>query len=187
MRLAPSTAHSADSKTHKVLMPKSPLPSRPQVENVNIDGPFLRPYTFHMMKRKLMARPKRPLPTNAEQVILNALWDLKEGTVDDVVTQLPASPPANYKTVQSLLRILEAKGFVRHTVRGRAFLFSPKMTREEVGGNLTKNLLERTFQGSCSALMMNLLDAHDVKDEELDELEALIQGYRERKKEQAPE
>jgi BlaI family transcriptional regulator, penicillinase repressor len=140
-----------------------------------------------MMKRKLMARPKRPLPTNAEQVILNALWDLKEGTVDDVVTQLPASPPANYKTVQSLLRILEAKGFVRHTVRGRAFLFSPKMTREEVGGNLTKNLLERTFQGSCSALMMNLLDAHDVKDEELDELEALIQGYRERKKEQAPE
>jgi predicted transcriptional regulator len=112
---------------------------------------------------------------------LNALWDLRDGTVEDVVDRLGPSPPANYKTVQSLLRIMESKGFVRHTLRGRAFVFSPCLTRDEVGGRLAKRLLDRTFQGSASALMMNLLDRNPVNDQELDELEALIQDYRERK------
>ncbi|MFZ0884854.1 MAG: BlaI/MecI/CopY family transcriptional regulator [Candidatus Acidiferrales bacterium] len=121
------------------------------------------------------------MPTNAELAILNALWDLTEATVDDVISRLPSNPPANYKTVQSLLRIMENKRFVRHTVRGRAFVFSPRVTRDEVSGSLTKNLLDRTFQGSASALMMNLLDSNHVNKNELDALEALIQGYRERK------
>ncbi|MFZ0522886.1 MAG: BlaI/MecI/CopY family transcriptional regulator [Candidatus Acidiferrales bacterium] len=121
------------------------------------------------------------MPTNAELAILNALWDLTEATVDDVISRLPSNPPANYKTVQSLLRIMENKRFVRHSVRGRAFVFSPRVTRDEVSGSLTKNLLDRTFQGSASALMMNLLDSNHVNKNELDALEALIQGYRERK------
>jgi predicted transcriptional regulator len=133
------------------------------------------------MKRPANAKPRKPLPTNAELAILNALWDLAEATVDDVVARLPSNPPANYKTVQSLLRIMENKRFVRHTVRGRAFVFSPCLTRNEVGGSLTKHLLNRTFQGSASALMMNLLDSNHVNDKELDALEALIQGYRAQK------
>src|ERR1700722_16662995 len=133
------------------------------------------------MKRRSWSRARKALPTNAELAILDALWTLGEGTVEDVIDRLPSSPPANYKTVQSLLRIMEGKGFVRHTTRGRAFVFNSRVTRDEVGGSLTKHLLDRTFQGSCSALMMNLLDSNSVKDQELDELEALIQGYRERK------
>jgi BlaI family transcriptional regulator, penicillinase repressor len=133
------------------------------------------------MKRRSWSRARKALPTNAELQILDALWTLGEGTVEDVVACLPSSPRANYKTVQSLLRIMEGKRFVRHTTRGRAFVFNSCVTRDEVGGSLTKHLLDRTFQGSCSALMMNLLDSNSVKDQELDELEALIQGYRERK------
>jgi BlaI family transcriptional regulator, penicillinase repressor len=125
---------------------------------------------------------RRVLPTNAELSILSALWELEEGTVEDVIDRLPSGNSVNYKTVQSLLRIMENKGLVHHTVRGRAFVFKPRVTRDEVGGRLTKHLLDRTFQGSCSALMMNLLDSTDVKDQELDELEALIQEYRDRKK-----
>ena len=112
---------------------------------------------------------------------MHVLWDCGEGTVEDVVGRLSSNPPANYKTVQSLLRIMEGKGFVRHTHRGRAFVFRPSVTRDEVGGSLAKRFLDRTFQGSASALMMNLLDRNPVSDQELEELEALIQDYRERK------
>jgi predicted transcriptional regulator len=112
------------------------------------------------MKRRSWSRARKALPTNAELPILDALWTLGEGTVENVIDYLPSSPPANYKTVQSLLRIMEGKGFVRHTTRGRAFVFNSRVTRDEVGGSLTKHLLDRTFQGSCSALMMNLLDSN---------------------------
>lgn len=133
------------------------------------------------MRRRVNSTSRKRLPTNAELQILNALWDLPEGTVEDIVVQLPLSPPANYKTVQSLLRIMERKGLVRHTVRGRAFVFTARLTREEVGGSLAKHLLDRTFRGSAPALMMNLLDRSSVSKQQLDELEALIQDYRERK------
>lgn len=121
------------------------------------------------------------LPTNAEQTILNVLWAIGEGTVEQVVAKLPVKPPANYKTTQSLLRILEEKGFVKHTARGRAFVFVPRVTRQEVGARMATQLLNRAFRGSHSELVMNLLDASPVKEEELDQLEALIQQYRERK------
>src|ERR1700756_1276052 len=133
------------------------------------------------MRRRSGSKSREVLPTNAELLILNALWDLREGTVEDIVERLGSSPPANYKTVQSLLRIMESKGLVRHTLRGRAFVFSSCVTRDEVGGSLTKRILDRTFQGSASALMMNLLDRNSVNGQELDELEALIRDYRERK------
>ena len=61
------------------------------------------------MKRRLRSRTKVLLPTDAELLILDALWELGEGTVDDVVTRSPSNLRANYKTVQTLLRIMEHK------------------------------------------------------------------------------
>ena len=121
------------------------------------------------------------LPTNAELSILDVLWEVGEGTVQDIVDRLPSNPRANYKTVQSLLRIMENKGFVQHKTRGRAFIFISRVTRDEVGGVSAKRLLERNFQGSYTAMLVNLLDGNHVKEQELNEIEALIQRYREQK------
>jgi BlaI family penicillinase repressor len=133
------------------------------------------------MKRRLRSRTKVLLPTDAELLILDALWELGEGTVDDVVTRSPSNLRANYKTVQTLLRIMENKGFVQHTTRGRAFVFMPCVTRDEVGRVSARRLVDRNFQGSHTAMLMNLLDSNHIKEEELDELEKLIQQYRERR------
>ena len=121
------------------------------------------------------------LPTNAELPILDVLWEVGEGTVQDIVHRLPSNPRANYKTVQSLLRIMENKGFVRHKTRGKAFIFISRVTRDEVGGVSAKRLLDRNFQGSYTAMLVNLLDGNHIKEQELNELEALIQRYREQK------
>jgi BlaI family transcriptional regulator, penicillinase repressor len=133
------------------------------------------------MKRRLRSRTKVLLPTDAELLILDALWELGEGTVDDVVTRSPSNLRANYKTVQTLLRIMENKGFVQHTTRGRAFVFMPCVTRDEVGRVSARRLVDRNFQGSHTAMLMNLLDSNHIKEDELDALENLIRQYRERK------
>ena len=133
------------------------------------------------MKRRFRSRAKVLVPTDAELLILDALWELGEGTVEDVVNRSRSSPRANYKTVQTLLRIMENKGFVQHTTRGRAFVFMSCVTRDEVGRVSAKRLVDRNFQGSHTAMLMKLLDSDHIKEEELDELEKLIQQYREQK------
>lgn len=132
------------------------------------------------MKRRLRSRTKVLLPTEAEFLILDALWELGEGTVEDVVNR-SRSTRANYKTVQTLLRIMENKGFVKHTTRGRAFVFMSCVTRDEVGRASAKQLVDRNFQGSHTEMLMNLLDSDRLREEELDALEKLIQQYRERR------
>jgi BlaI family penicillinase repressor len=124
-------------------------------------------------------RQKGPiLPTPAELRILQVLWELGQGTVDNVLRQLPQSPPPNYKTVQTILRIMEHKRFVRHAARGRVFVFEPRVSREEVGRCSVDNLLQQNFGGSPSELMMNMLEGNQIDESELNELESLIRKYR---------
>ncbi len=125
------------------------------------------------------------LPTRAELRILRVLWDLGQATVEEVVSHPHSAPRPNYKTIQTLLRIMEQKGFVRHVNRGRVFVFVPRVSRDEVGKLSVRNLLEQNFGGSPSELMVNLLEANPVDESELEQLETLIRNYRAQRKESA--
>src|ERR1700747_770513 len=117
------------------------------------------------MKYRARAKVKIALPTDTELIILDGLWELGEGTVEEVVNWLPSNPRANYKTVQTLLRIMENKGFVQHTTRGRAFVFRSCVTRDEIGRISAKRLVDQNFHGSHAAMLMNLLDSDHIKEE----------------------
>lgn len=127
-------------------------------------------------------RRSKVLPTRSELRILNALWDLGQGTVEDVTRHRSFSSRPNYKTTQTLLRIMEQKGLVRHLIRGRVFLFTPCVSREEVGKVSVRRLLEQNFGGSPAELLVNLLESAAVDESELEELESLIRKYRMQKR-----
>ena len=120
------------------------------------------------------------LPSRGELRILQVLWELGEGTVEDVINHYRAAKP-NYKTTQTLLRIMEEKGFVRHSPRGRVFVFEPTVSREQVGRQSVRDLLEHNFAGSPTQLVMNLIEGSPVQESELADLERLIHSYREKK------
>jgi predicted transcriptional regulator len=98
--------------------------------------------------------------------------------VEEVINHPSLSPRPNYKTTQTILRIMEEKGQVRHVNRGRVFVFEPCVTRDQVGRLSVQTLLDQNFGGSPAKLLVNLLEAAPVKEPELEELEALIRNYR---------
>jgi BlaI family transcriptional regulator, penicillinase repressor len=118
------------------------------------------------------------LPTKGELRILNALWDLGQGTVEEVINHPSFPSPPNYKTTQTLLRIMEEKGLARHTNRGRVFVFMPCVTREQVTRVSVQNLLEETFAGSLTDMMVGVIETGVVKESELEDLENMIRNYR---------
>ena len=129
----------------------------------------------------MKSRVKNLLPTRAEMRILQTLWDLGQGTVEDVINQHSPATRPNYKTTQTILRIMEQKGLVRHESRGRVFVFQPCVTREKIGRLSVQNLLHQNFGGSTTELMVNLLETTRVDEKELRELESLIRSYRKQK------
>jgi BlaI family transcriptional regulator, penicillinase repressor len=118
------------------------------------------------------------VPTRGEMKILNVLWDLGQATVEEVIKHPSFTTPPNYKTTQTLLRIMEDKGLARHTTRGRVFVFAACVTREQVSKLSVQNLLEQTFAGSLTDMMVGVIETGTVKESELEELEALIRNYR---------
>jgi predicted transcriptional regulator len=126
-----------------------------------------------------MTRRKNPVPpTRAELRILNALWELKSGTIEEIIHYPSFPSPPNYKTTQTILRIMEEKGLARHTTGGRVFVFEPAVSREWVEKMCVRTILEQNFGGSPAKLLVNLLESAPVADQELEELEALIRNYR---------
>ena len=133
-----------------------------------------------MGNKPLSSRPAKQLtvPTAAEMRLLQVLWDLEEGTVEDVVSAHNQRERPNYKTTQTLLRIMENKRFIRHEVRGRVFVFKPLVSRKRIDNLCVQALVSRNFRGSAAGLLLNLLESTPIKKHELDELEAYIREYR---------
>ena len=122
--------------------------------------------------------PRRPSPalTDAEARVMNVLWRLQTATVSDVVDALPRKPKASYSTVQTLLRILETKGYVAHDKIARAFVYRPIVDAGLARRRALRHLLGRLFDNSPSLLVLNVLDDEELDPAELKRVKALIDG-----------
>jgi predicted transcriptional regulator len=99
--------------------------------------------------------------TEAEQRVMEVLWHAGTGTVSEVLASLQAPRPLAFNTVQTILRILERKGYVRHRAEGRAFRYVPLVDRAAASRNAVQTVVRRFF-GSPGALAVNLVESGDL-------------------------
>ncbi|MFO7939420.1 MAG: BlaI/MecI/CopY family transcriptional regulator, partial [Bacteroidales bacterium] len=65
--------------------------------------------------------------TKAEQQIMEYLWQIGEGFVNDILARFPEPKPA-YNTVSTIVRILEKKQVVGHKTLGKSHQYYPLVT-----------------------------------------------------------
>ena len=83
--------------------------------------------------------------------------------------RLPGEPLA-YTTVQTMLNVLLEKGKVKRTLKSRAFVYRPALSRVEAVGHTMKDLIDRMFGGSAEALVMGLMETRQLSPKKLDDL-----------------
>jgi len=122
-----------------------------------------------------MARSRSPALTDAEARVMAVLWDKKAVvTVADVVAALKRKHEVSYSTVQTILRILETKGYVTHEKVARAFTYRPVVDERQARRRALRHLASRLFDGSPSLLVLNVLDDEQLDPAELTRLKQLI-------------
>ena len=122
-----------------------------------------------------MPRAESEHPTELELDILKVLWNESPLPVRDVRERLAeAGRPLAHSSVITMLNIMHRKGFLRRKKEGKSFLFAPKAEREQVTGDMTRDLMSRAFNGSAKALVLNLLNSAELDEEELAEVRRLI-------------
>ena len=121
-----------------------------------------------------MARRRSPALTDAEAKVMSVVWQRQTATVGDVVAALRRGRGATYSTVQTILRILETKGYVTHDKVARAFVYRPVVDEHQARRRALKHLLTRLFNGSPSLLISNVLEDEDIDPAELEQMKNLI-------------
>lgn len=121
-----------------------------------------------------MARHSSPALTDAEARVMAVMWGHDAATVADVVTALRKKHPVTYSTAQTILRILERKGYVAHEKIARAFVYRAVVDERQARRRAWRHLVNRLFEGSPSLLVLNVLDDDDLPPEELERLKKLI-------------
>ena len=123
-----------------------------------------------------MARKKSPNLTEAELRLMDVLWDKGAATVGEVAEALPRDLDLAYNTVLTTLRILEEKGYVRHTKakEGRAFVYSARVGRDEAGRSAVRYLVSRFFRNSPELLVLNLEKDEELSERELGRIRSLL-------------
>ena len=122
-----------------------------------------------------MAKKTLPPLSPAETEILRLVWQLEPVTVQQIRGALPKDRAIAYATVQTLLRRLEKKGYVKHEVQGKAHLFSAAVKREQVIKRTVGDFIERLFGGDPMPLMLHLADQSDLDAQDIDAIKKLIE------------
>jgi len=116
-----------------------------------------------------------------ELQIMNVVWDKGQATVHDVKDVISHGRKPAYSTILTMMRKLEAKGYLSHDVDDRTYVYRPTISRQTVRQGVIGDLLDRLFEGSPSLLLNSLVEQNRVSEKELREIRKLISQRRKEK------
>ena len=122
-----------------------------------------------------MPRKASETLTEAELRIMNVLWAKGPGTVQAILDSLSEKPALAYNSVLTTIRILERKGYVRHSKDGRAHVYTPRVAQQDATRSEIRHLVGRFFKNSHEQLVLNILQDRGIDAEEIQRLREMLE------------
>ena len=120
-----------------------------------------------------MPRRKSDRLTPLELEIMQVLWETGPASVQTVQRGLKRE--LAYTTVQTMLTVLHRKKKVKRTLKDKAYIYKPAVTRTKFTGHAVREFIDRLFGGSAEGLVMSLLQEKHLTPEKLASLHELIE------------
>jgi predicted transcriptional regulator len=121
-----------------------------------------------------MAKNLHAVLSRRERQIMDILYQLGRATAAEVGAALPGEPSDS--TVRTQLRVLEAKGHVRHEEDGQRYVYLPVVSRRVVSKSALKHVVNTFFDGSIESVVAALLgpDGGRLSDDELERIAGIV-------------
>jgi predicted transcriptional regulator len=121
-----------------------------------------------------MKKADSKLLTETELELMRILWKLGQGSVNDVIAELPKERDLAYTSVSTILRILEQKKILGNRKEGRGHVYLPLIKKKEYEATSLNHLVSKVFDGEPSTLVKRLIESKDLDPEELKEIRKLL-------------
>jgi BlaI family transcriptional regulator, penicillinase repressor len=114
-----------------------------------------------------------------ENEVMNAVWSAGPSPVEAVHRAVSRKRRLKEVTIRTLLRRLEQKGYLRHEVDGRAFIYQATEPARSLAARAVRQIVDRLCQGSLEELVSGMVEAKVVSKGELDKLAEAVRKRRE--------
>ena len=118
--------------------------------------------------------PPRPALAKSELEVARIVWELETATVRQVLAELPEKRGLDFKTVQTYLRQLEAKGYLKTKKEGRRKVYLPRVRPDRVVREVVDDFVERLFDGEAIPLFHHLINDRGLNDDEIGQIRKML-------------
>ena len=115
--------------------------------------------------------------TALQQAILDFLWSSGPSTSEAIREGIEKQHPLKDSSIRTLLRRLEARGLVTHTVEGKVFVYSAGIRSQQAAAGAIRQVIQRFCSGSVEQLLVGMVDEKVLT---VQELERLVKKVRKR-------
>jgi len=121
-------------------------------------------------------RKRKLSPANLE--IMKIVWEKGDVTVKEVVGAINAKRKDKIRrtTVQVQMNRLEDYGWLKHTEKGRTYVYSAVVEKQKTRQEILEDIKNRVFGGSRAELVKCLMEDADITPEEIGELRELLKN-----------
>jgi BlaI family transcriptional regulator, penicillinase repressor len=120
---------------------------------------------------------QRPALSKAEMEVVQIVWNLGTATVRQVFEAFPASRRPDFTTVQTYLRRVETKGYLKSHRDGRALVYRSRVQPDQVIRETVGDLVNRLFDGEIVPLLHHLIRDRSIGKEDIRQLREMIDRW----------
>jgi predicted transcriptional regulator len=117
--------------------------------------------------------------TELESAVMGAVWAAGPSSVESVHQVVSKNRKLKEATIRTLLRRLEQKGYLRHAVEGRAFIYREVEPARSLAARAVRQIIDRLCRGSVEELVSGMVDANVLSKDELNRLAKFVRRRRE--------
>lgn len=112
--------------------------------------------------------------TKSEWYVMSSLWEEYPRTLMQLVPLLKERVGWSKSTCATMVRRMAEKGLIGYEERGKTKYFFPKVDKDDVAVQETREFLERIYDGSIGMMMSALVNQNDLSKEDIRELQEIL-------------
>ena len=120
---------------------------------------------------------KRPL-TDLQQAILDLIWARGSCTAEQIRSALQSKFPLKDSSVRTLLRRLEARGYLTHHLDGKIFVYEAAIPAQRVAAGAVRQIINRFWSGSVEQFLVGMVDEKVLSADEIRSLARRVKKKR---------
>lgn len=123
---------------------------------------------------------------NLQRAVLEAVWELRGGTVNEIIERLEPQRKPAYTTILTTLQNLTKAGWIKPEKSGRAFIYHATRSKSQADAKSISAFISRAFSGNTKVMLQTLLEEENLSDDELMEIRRMIDRKRKENQQNEP-